>query len=114
MQLRCLVLLPMILLTQTGRAQTAVSPISPVRPVSSVPLPPDLSLIHLDTPIVPAKAALSAYGEVRAFGGEEDRVYTGIGVQYGLGGDPPRRRRCRACRALSVREERALRWAAGH
>ncbi|MBC8102751.1 MAG: hypothetical protein H7Z41_09210 [Cytophagales bacterium] len=76
MKLRCLSLLTLMLLAASpGGAQTG----------GPLPLPSDTSLIHLDTPVVPPKGGLVANLEIRAFGGDEDLSYTGIGVQYRFG-----------------------------
>jgi hypothetical protein len=65
-----------ILLATPGHAQTGGP---------QIPLPPDLSLIHLDTPVILGKGGTGANLEIRALGGDEDLVYTSLGVQYGFG-----------------------------
>ena len=45
----------------------------------------DSTLVHLDTAAVAGRAVWSGRLEVRAFGGDEDVVYTGLGLSYGLG-----------------------------
>ena len=70
-----------VLLATPGGAQTG----SPQTGGTQVPPPPDLSLIHLDTPILVGKGGVGANLQVRVFGGDEDLVYTSIGVQYGFG-----------------------------
>ena len=43
-------------------------------------------LVNLDVPAVRPSGALAARLEVRAFRGEEDLVYTGLSLDYGIGG----------------------------
>lgn len=88
----------MLLAASPGRAQSGGTPGTPGTPVTPgqatqgtpapltpTPLPLDLSVIHLDTPVIPAKGGLDGYLDIRTFGGDEDLLYTSIGVQYGFG-----------------------------
>jgi hypothetical protein len=68
-------LLPLILSAKPVNAQTPLL----------LPLPKETSLVHLDTPAIPARGTFVTNLELRTFGGDEDLVYTGIGVQYGFG-----------------------------
>ncbi len=48
-------------------------------------MPPDSTLIQMDTPLVNDAGRVSSRADLRFFGGKEDLVYTNLGVNFGLG-----------------------------
>ncbi len=50
-----------------------------------LPIPPDPTLISLDTPSVQDRGRFAARADIRVFGAKEDLIYGGFGLHYGVG-----------------------------
>jgi hypothetical protein len=48
-------------------------------------LPGESQLVHLDTPFTLTRGLFAGRVDIRLFGGDEDLVYTSLGLHYGLG-----------------------------